>query len=48
MKLDNAIELSKEAETSLRNKKFIDHADAIKLLIEAGEEKLERDKEVRK
>lgn len=38
MKLDKAIELSKEAEASLRSHKFIDYADAIKL----GREALKR------
>ncbi|MBA7633838.1 hypothetical protein ES703_41409 [subsurface metagenome] len=36
MTLDKAIELSKEAESSLRKHKFIDHADAVKLLTEAA------------
>ena len=36
MKLAKAIELSKEAEDSLRQHKFIDHADAVKLLTEAA------------
>ena len=35
MKLEKAIELNKESEESLRKHKFIDHADAIKLGIEA-------------
>lgn len=36
MTIDKAIELGIEAEFSLRSHKFIDHADAIELLIEAG------------
>lgn len=35
MKLQKAIELNQESEKSLREHKFIDHADAIKLGIEA-------------
>ncbi len=35
MKLTKALELNKESEQSLRNHKFIDHADAIQLGIEA-------------
>ena len=37
MKLEKAIELGKDAEKSLRDHKFPEHADAIKLLGEAGE-----------
>ncbi len=35
MKIPKAIELNKESEQSLRDHKFIDHADAIQLGIEA-------------
>jgi hypothetical protein len=35
VKLSKALELNKESEQSLRKHKFIDHADAIKLGIEA-------------
>lgn len=37
MKLSKAIELNKESEKSLRDHKFIDHADAVQLGIEALE-----------
>ncbi|MBA7569787.1 hypothetical protein ES708_11528 [subsurface metagenome] len=37
MNLPKAIELNKEAEKSLRDHKFIDHADAVKLGGEALE-----------
>ncbi|GAH94550.1 unnamed protein product [marine sediment metagenome] len=43
MNPDKAIELNKESEQSLRKHKFIDHADAIQLGIEA----LKREKEYR-
>lgn len=36
MNLAKAIELGKEAERSLREHKFHDHADAVGVLIEAG------------
>lgn len=36
MTLDKAIELNEDTEKSLRDHKFIDYADAVKLLIEAG------------
>ena len=36
MNLPKAIELNKEAEKSLRDHKFIEHADAVKLCGEAG------------
>ncbi|MBA7566297.1 hypothetical protein ES708_07988 [subsurface metagenome] len=39
MNLSKAIELNKEAEKSLRDHKFIDHADAVKL----GGEALKRE-----
>lgn len=35
MKLDKAIELNKDSAKSLRSHKFIDHADAIQLGVEA-------------
>lgn len=38
MKLDKAIELSENTEKSLRQHKFIDYADAVKLGIEALKE----------
>jgi len=40
MNLPKAIELGKDAESSLRSHKFIEHADAIKILGEAGEQLL--------
>ncbi len=44
MKLEKAIELNKEAEKSLRDHKFIDHADAVMI----GGEAIERIQEQRR
>jgi len=44
MNLAKAIELNKEAEKSLRDHKFIDHADAVKI----GGEAMEREQLLRR